>query len=210
MPRSKWFWIGVAVGALACFCTFGYQCLDMAVAERIRSLPGGNGWIRAGKWFSDWGKGEYYAVPAGLAGMAVFWFWRRNLKRFYYSLFAVVAVAGAGLLNSGLKFVFGRARPPRVWPDSSYEYGFHLFRGAKAAWQSFPSGHCISAAAAATVLWFLLPLRLRPLCVLYVAVMMTSRMLAGAHFLSDVLAGAFLGVAFTLALRTVFSRHRLF
>ena len=208
-PGSKWVWLCFAAAVLAGICIFSYNGLDMAVAKQIQDLP--KCWHEAAKTFSSWGKGELYAVPAGLAGAGLFWFWRRHRARFWFSLFAIVAVAGSGLLNSGLKFLFGRARPPRVWPsDASYDYGFHLFHGTTAAWQSFPSGHNISAAAAATVLWFVLPRWARPACVIYVASMMAARMLANAHFFSDVLAGAFLGVVFTLALRDLMRRHKLF
>jgi membrane-associated phospholipid phosphatase len=206
--RSKGFWLSSSAVAVAGICVAGYNGLDMPLAEWMRSLP--DGWHRAGKLFSDWGKGELYVVPVGVAAALFFWFVRRNRIRFHLALFSVAAVTGAGLLNSGLKFVFGRARPPRVWPDAAYDYGFHWFHGAKAAWQSFPSGHTISAAAAATALWFILPRWLRPFCVFYVAAMMASRMLANAHFLSDVVAAASLGVAFTLAIRHYMRKYKLF
>ena len=199
MFRSKWFWLGVAAGVVtACFAV-GHNGLDMNVVERLRSLP--PAWHTAGKFFSTWGKGENYLVPAGLAGMLFFGLWHRHRERFQLSLFAALATGGAGLLNMVAKYVFGRARPPRVWPDAGYDYGFHFFQGTKAAWQSFPSGHTVCAAAAATVLWFVLPRWARPFCVLYVLAMMAARMLATAHFLSDVVAGAFLGMLFALAVR---------
>ena len=206
--RSKWLWIGVTAVAVAVFCVVAYQALDMAVAEWVRSLPKEYG--DAAKKFSKWGKGELYMVPAGVVGMGLFWFWRRHRGRFYVSLFAVIATGSVGLLNTGVKFICGRARPPRVWPDAGYDYGFHFFQGTRAAWQSFPSGHSICAAAAATVLWFVLPRWARPFCVLYVLVMMAARMLATAHFLSDVVGGAFLGMVFALAVRDWMRKRNLF
>ena len=208
MLRSKWWWIGLAALAVTTFCAVANNGLDLAVAERLRSLP--KIWNTAGKFFSSWAKGENYMVPAGVVGMVIFWFWRRHLGRFYYALFAVLATGGIGLLNTGVKYIFGRARPPRVWPDAGYDYGFHFFQGTKAAWQSFPSGHSICAAVSATVLWFVLPRWARPCCVLYVLVMMASRLLATAHFLSDVVAGAFLGMVFALAIRDWMRKRQLF
>lgn len=72
-------------------------------------------------------------------------------------------------------------------------YGFNLFHGGQ-GFASFPSGHTAATCALISVLWILYP-RLRPhyaLAVLAVAIGLIS---ANYHFLSDVIAGGFVGTS---------------
>ena len=89
-----------------------------------------------------------------------------------------------------LKRTFGRG-----WPDPEYVrdhlYGFHLLHGG-AHWESFPSGTAAISCAIVSVLWILMPRR-RTVCVLIVALLCAAVVVANFHWLSDVLAGAFLG-----------------
>jgi membrane-associated phospholipid phosphatase len=65
---------------------------------------------------------------------------------------------------------------------------------------SFPSGHATTAFALATALTLLWP-RYAGLYVVLALAIGASRVLANAHWLSDVLAGGFVGVAVTVYLR---------
>jgi membrane-associated phospholipid phosphatase/uncharacterized membrane protein YkvA (DUF1232 family) len=98
------------------------------------------------------------------------------------TVFLVVSVAGAGVLNVLLKDFFDRPRPD-VFP--------HL---VETATSSFPSGHTMSSAALALAL--IVVLRRSPyawpvgaLVVLYAVAVATSRVYLGVHFPSDVVAG---------------------
>jgi membrane-associated phospholipid phosphatase len=91
-----------------------------------------------------------------------------------------------------LKRIFGRA-----WPDPTYVhshlYGFHwLHSGMR--WDSFPSGTAAISAAIATVLWIASP-RWRVGGLLFTAVLSGAVVAANHHWVSDVIAGAFLGVS---------------
>jgi undecaprenyl-diphosphatase len=106
----------------------------------------------------------------------------------------VVAVAGGiEALNAGLKLLFHRPRPELAF--------VHLDT------YSFPSGHAAGSAAIYSLLAVLVALRLRPrgrtLLALATAVLLAaiafSRLYLGAHYLSDVLAGLSLGLAWTAA-----------
>jgi undecaprenyl-diphosphatase len=106
----------------------------------------------------------------------------------------VTTVVLIGPLTSLLKAFFGRVRPP-------FEQG-----GARLESLSFPSGHSSGIATLVTVAlvlaWPLLAPRGRRWAVLIGVVLAVlvglTRMWLGVHFLSDVLGGWALGVAWTL------------
>jgi membrane-associated phospholipid phosphatase len=73
-------------------------------------------------------------------------------------------------------------------------YGFNPFHEAGIAYASFPSGHTAAICALMSVLWICYP-RFWP--VYLAAILAVSIGLVGAdyHFLSDVIAGAFVGTS---------------
>jgi membrane-associated phospholipid phosphatase len=103
-----------------------------------------------------------------------------------------LAVAAADAAKSVLKRVVKRTRPHVLLDEARYE---RSARGSREKpEQSFPSGHMAGAAAAASALRRVYPGSLRysaSLCVL----LGWSRMAKGAHWPSDVAAGAGIGVA---------------
>lgn len=107
----------------------------------------------------------------------------------------VVALVGSAVLTYGLKAVVDRERPDMT-PLVSADF------------QSFPSGHVIQAVA----LWGMLPLIVAALSdrrelwwasvwftTAVVAIVATSRVYLGVHWLSDVLAGLLAGFSVLLA-----------
>lgn len=125
---------------------------------------------------------------AALLG-ALFMLWRR---RWPLLLMVVLMVYGGMLLNTTLKHFFQRARPVMEEPLLSL------------ATYSFPSGHAL----AATVLYGMLAIvALRTVrhkhwrrvalvgAALIIALVAFSRIYLGVHYLSDVLAGITLGIA---------------
>ncbi len=111
---------------------------------------------------------------------------------------ASVSVLITETLKNQLKFIFSRS-----WPESwvgnnpsfirDGVYGFHFLHGGP-NYQSFPSGHMAAGCAALAVLWTWYP-RWRP--VYFVAGLVAGLTLVGSnyHFLSDVIAGAFVGLS---------------
>jgi membrane-associated phospholipid phosphatase len=91
-----------------------------------------------------------------------------------------------------LKRIFGRA-----WPDPTYVqnhlYGLHLLPG-ETTLGSFPSGTAAIAASIASVLWIVTP-RSRVLGLLIVVLLSGAVVVGNYHWLSDVIAGAFLGTS---------------
>jgi undecaprenyl-diphosphatase len=105
------------------------------------------------------------------------------------------AILLAESLSGALKLAFERDRPPVSEPVPE-----PLLESPSTF--SFPSGHATVSFACATVLALAVP-RLRwPLFVL-AALIAWSRVYVGVHYPGDVLAGAVLGVAIAIALRTL-------
>jgi undecaprenyl-diphosphatase len=120
--------------------------------------------------------------------------WLHGNKR--SSIFVWVTAAGAGLINTGLKLFFERARPEE------------LLRLSPAAGFAFPSGHSMGAAAVYGALAIVLATRFPRIkwpaigvCTAIVAGVGLSRSYLGVHYPSDVLAGWALGVTWPLWLK---------
>jgi MFS family permease len=112
-------------------------------------------------------------------------------------------VLGSALLSWGLLevvySVYDRARPEEVLEDASlngHSWG-HL--------NSFPSGHMAITAALAVAVALAFP-RLRSVLFAYVAAVAFTRVMFGAHFPLDVVAGTALGTASALLIALAFER----
>lgn len=115
-------------------------------------------------------------------------------------LFTVVTVSG--LAVDLMKVIFGRTRPTLFF--SSHLYAFTWFATRADHW-SFPSGHTVTVVALAAALARLWPRHLL-FYVCLAALVAGSRLVVGAHFLSDIAAGAFVGVVSVHAVTLFFTR----
>jgi membrane-associated phospholipid phosphatase len=117
-----------------------------------------------------------------------------------------ISVLAAEATKNQLKYAFGR-----TWPDSwgpqimslirDDVYEFHFFHSGQ-SYESFPSGHAAVVAAVMTVLWILFP-KLRAVYATCIGAADVGLVLLNLHFVSDVIAGTFVGVSaglFTVAL----------
>jgi lipid A 4'-phosphatase len=119
--------------------------------------------------------------------------------------FLLSSVAASGLAVDLLKVIFGRTRPKLLFADGMFDFSW---LGLAADHWSFPSGHTAAVAALMTALWCLWPRHV----LFYVAlasVVAASRVVTGAHYLSDVVAGGFVAVIVTRAIAAGFVRFRL-
>jgi membrane-associated phospholipid phosphatase len=150
----------------------------------------------------DFGLGWPWLVLSGLAFVVLRWGgeWQR-LRPYAAKMraeafapgFIFVAVAASGLAVDLLKIIVGRTRPKLMFADGTYDFTWF---GLRADLWSFPSGHAVTAAALATALWCLWP---RPVW-FYIAgagLVAVSRVVTSQHYLSDVVAGAAIGVIVT-------------
>jgi membrane-associated phospholipid phosphatase len=139
---------------------------------------------------------------APLAGAILFWLsvrilMERPFSRLQATIFLCsVSLAVADAIKNQLKLAFGRTWP-ETWVRDNPSlirdgiYGFNPFHGGP-GFASFPSGHTAATCAVLSVLWFCYP-RYRWLygfCALAIALALVG---ADYHFLSDVIAGGFVG-----------------
>lgn len=191
--RPAWICWGVAAGAGAVFLGLaaamslqaGLVGLDDALASQLSlSMPPSLLWLLS--WFTYLGDRDLLTVIA--VGMTAALLWRRQWG---LALACAVATGGAGALNQALKHLFQRVRPEHI-------HGYVSADG----W-SFPSGH---ASAALAVYGFACYLALRALpprwhapCLAGAAALIiaigVSRVLLQVHYLSDVVAGFALSLA---------------
>jgi lipid A 4'-phosphatase len=116
--------------------------------------------------------------------------------------FIFLSIAVSGLVVDLLKFICGRLRPKLLFSTGAYDFAW---LGLRPDHWSFPSGHSATIVALMTALWWLWPRHL--LFYLLVALIVSfSRVAVGAHYLSDVLAGALIAVLTTQSVASIFAR----
>lgn len=161
---------------------------------------------------TDLGDSAIWLVPSGIVLIALIF--HGPVKKRSHDLivervlarlsFFFVAVAGSGLLITVGKRLIGRVRPNHVG-EALHLHFEPLGWSASAA--SFPSGHSTTAFAVATALVLLFGRRWAPLAFAVAALVAASRVVVGAHFVSDAIAGAWFGAAFTLVLARTLARR---
>jgi undecaprenyl-diphosphatase len=192
--------IGLVLALLAglLFAWLGDEVLEgetQAADERLRGLVNDMASPRITALMiaaSVWGAPRRLAV---LAVVAVVIFLARRWRR--GAVLVVVTLLGAGLLDGGLKLLYGRTRPIaffEIYPSPS------TF--------SFPSGHALFATAffggLAVLLWGRLVHPLLRLGVVFLAAALViligfSRIYLGVHYPTDVLGGYAAGVVWVAA-----------
>jgi membrane-associated phospholipid phosphatase len=186
------------------FVTLSFQWLDRPIALWVYEISGGH---RIPTHLVD----RIFSIPRVTAIVFVICGLVAIMGRRFSKLETAVAMSAISTLatvviKDQLKFVFGR-----TWPDTwrpgiasfvrDNVYGFNFFHSGK-AFESFPSGHAAVGAAVLSVVWILFP-SLGIICTIGVVVVDIGLVAVNQHFLSDVIAGSFLGVStglFTIAL----------
>jgi membrane-associated phospholipid phosphatase len=120
-------------------------------------------------------------------------------------LFLFSTVAASGLVADLIKFIAGRSRPKILF--SEYFSGFAFFRWEH-DWTSFPSGHSATAFSVAMLVALLFP-RWRRIALIAGGMVAFSRIFLVEHFVSDVIAGSFIGIISTLFLYERFFESKL-
>ena len=132
-------------------------------------------------------------LVAALAGFIYFRFIKKNEILANAALFLFAAVALSGLANDLIKVLVGRSRPGLLF--SRGIYGFKPFTN-QYYYASFPSGHANTIAALCYGLGVVTG-RFKFILLSIALAVMASRVIVGAHFPSDVLFGAYLGIVVT-------------
>lgn len=115
----------------------------------------------------------------------------------------VWAAPASYLAKMLLKLVFGRVNT-RFWLEQPDLYGFHWFQMREHC-EGFPSGHMLVIVTLLAAFWRFYP-KSRPLCFITATLLGAALVATNYHFVSDVIAGAYLGllveaVAFRLLFR---------
>ena len=141
-------------------------------------------------------------IPLAAAAFVAFGLWAlagRTLSKIVMAgALCSISLIVAETIKSQLKFACGRLWP-ETWvannPSFIHDgaYGFNLFHGG-AGYAAFPSGHTAATCAVISVLWIMVP-KWRPLYALVVLAVAVGLIGANYHFLSDVIAGGFVGTS---------------
>lgn len=153
-------------------------------------------WFRRIRLTTDYAKGARW-LAVSLILIALSWLARRalgdgaTLRLVFRAALAFLAslAVGSAVLH-GIKIVLGRRRP-----RDELEHGLTGFMPFRFDFQydSFPSGHAMTICCVAVILSAALP-ALAPLWFALALYLSLTRALLNAHFLSDVLIGAGIGL----------------
>ncbi len=192
MERMALVWTVVLAAGAVLLLAFGLAAWDQPVLEAVRA-GAGEAWRDTAKAFSFYGDFPWLAGVALLGLALTLRLWRREWARIITAM--LLAGVLAGLVSNVIKLGAGRVRP-RVEKIEHGWYGpVHEGRWVtlRTSYQSFPSSH----AACAFGFFFPLFLSRRLLGaagLLLAASVAWSRVQLNAHHISDVAAGALLGL----------------
>jgi membrane-associated phospholipid phosphatase len=129
-------------------------------------------------------------IAAAMIGYVASWRSKKlSFARDTLLLAAISACMAFAINDFILKKLFGRQTPDEDYLGFG---GFHLFGGDLHA--SFPSGHTVIAASVLSVLWRRYP-NWRATSAALLVLFSAALVLGHLHFLSDVIAGAFVGAS---------------
>jgi membrane-associated phospholipid phosphatase len=171
-----------AVAALAVDCQISQWCLQQQIPREVNRL------LNIGEMCA-------HGLGVLVIGIAIF---HLDHQRRRFVPHVLVAAWGAGIVANVLKLLVARVRPHSfdfqgdVW--STFTALFPFLEGGSSA-QSFPSAHTAAAAGLAVVLGHLYP-HAKWFFVVLAVLAACQRVQSGAHYLSDVLAGAAVGMVF--------------
>lgn len=204
----------LAIGAAVATAIFliGMLFVDAAASNAAKRLPT---WLVS--FFdeiTDFGKSGWFLWPLGILFLALAALPHSRLSRMSQGVLAAVmvrvgflfvAIGAPSLFVTIVKRMIGRARPALsgvVDPTL-----FSPFKWT-AAYAGMPSGHATTAFAVLAAVGTLWP-RARTIVLIYALLIAVSRVVVIAHYPTDVLAGALVGIVGVLMVRRWFALRRL-
>jgi len=200
-----WKDIGIVVLVVVALCMAGIWFFDQSVFMLMRALDGF--WARGLSQISNF---KFIVSLSGILffGTAVLRFWRRRAPNAIVravnitAMYVLTSVVLAGVITGVLKILIGRMRPI-MW-EALGQTGF--FPGMREwVFNSMPSGHVTASVAAVAVIGLLFP-RYKIYLWTVAALVAVSRVAIGAHWPSDVILGALIGVFAAVAVRSLFAK----
>lgn len=196
MKKSHIIYLLMATVLLA---TVSYQFLDRELAFALSPIRKHHFWFSLFHWM------QYsvdiirdYLTPVLFIYLVIAFIIDKCNTRFNRFLFSFsVSIFAAEFITNRLRIVFGR-----YWPETFLNnnlslirdgvYGFTFFNMHREC-QSLPSGHSAAIFAMMTILWIYYP-KLRILSVTMCVIVVTGLLGCNYHFLSDIIAGACVGL----------------
>jgi membrane-associated phospholipid phosphatase len=182
--------------------------IDQRTINAVATLPV---WVNRGfKQITDFGRSGWFLVPLGscILALAVSSPFLDRIGRLLSAIvatrlsFLFAAIALPDLSVTVAKHVIGRRRPSSLGP-----FVYDPFSWSP-AFASLPSAHAATACSVAVAFGVLFP-HIRFLLWTYAILIMASRVVISAHYPSDVMAGAFVGIFAALWVRDWFAEQRL-
>ena len=203
--------LAVAAGVGIAMLLFLMVTIDAAAIRGVNHLPR---WIiSAFDDITDYGKSGWFLWPLGLLFLALAAlppvltsFSQRALAAIMVRIgFLFTAIAVPSLFVTIIKRLIGRARPLVGGSLDPFLYSPFAWR---ADYAGMPSGHATTAFAVLVAFGTLWP-RSRTIWLVYALLISMSRVVVTAHYPSDVLAGALVGIGGAVLVRHYFAQRRL-
>ncbi len=186
--------------------------IDASLIGEARLAPK---WVRyVFEWITWFGTAGWFLYPAGIALLAIAaspWSKLTHLSQAVLAAivvrlgFVFLAIGIPGLFVAIVKRLIGRARPFVSEIANPYSYDPFVW---KQSYASLPSGHATNAFAAAIAIGAIWPKARVPMWI-YAAFIAVSRVMVNAHFPSDVIAGAIVGLVGAMMVRGWFAARGL-
>lgn len=182
--------------------SLSFYTVDLPLAVTLHTYLAGTITYDLLIWFTWLGESQWILVPAAL----VYWINRnKNAQLSSQAGYIFVTNAATGITVNIIKVFLPRYRPLLYFSDGAFGFT-HEWIPFEPSHLSFPSGHTVTVFSLAVAGGLLQP-KYRWHFLIFASMIAASRVLVTAHYLSDVLIGAWFGVTLTLILtRRYFSR----
>lgn len=200
----KWAWIGIGALITLALVVFGVLFADMPLFDMINNpacntqVPDTSNSLCVAALLLGKVFGWKVLLAFSVASVFVFFLYKAFTNEFdfrfafvkiknsyvFYVLLSIIFACGIGKF---LKVIIGRARP--IFSDPTLFYMF----SESSDFNSMPSGHTVVSFAALVMLGMLFP-RIKWATWTLAIIIGASRVYMGAHWVSDVILGAFIGM----------------
>ena len=200
----------IVLGAIFLNVLVSYN-IDIGLYNYFAKFGGGPGSVYLKEFFrniTNFGDSLWYFLTFVILFFSTFLISKKflNLEKYriyfkYFSITALVYLSATGILTQFLKHIIGRARPNYTSLDESFKFDFFT---TSSSFHSFPSGHASTIFIVCLLLGVLIP-RLKYFFYLFAVVVAISRVVVGAHFTTDIVAGALVALIVFKILNSFFT-----
>lgn len=171
-----------------------YWCIDLPVARFFHALSQETRDLF--EWITMAGVSTPYLVVSFV--LFIFFRWIRENRRYAdRALLLFSNIVFSGIVINIIKYFVGRLRPKMFFERGLY--GFEPFQIGY-EFNSLPSGHTTTIFAAATTCSIFWP-KYRIIFLLFAVIVAISRLVLNAHYLGDLVAGAFIGTMTAIVMK---------